>query len=266
MKNPPSIQFYPKDYLADANVRMLSFAQRGVYMDLLCFCWENDGLPLDHELISRLIGLPKRETKSILPSVLSLFCMTDTGYHHERLLKQKDLYNEKRVKAQESASKRWRSSSNANAMRTHMPTHCEGNAIIGVADEVEVEEEKLLDKLVTEDRWQKLVDEEFQKLWEDFPKKKGKMDAIRAFRKAVGKKEDLPRLICICLCMDKHTAEMVNLTKLKGSPEMVTRFSDHLNNLDYETDYDDFYPEALAQAEEIINRPATDLRDEIKNA
>ena len=37
MKNPPAFQFYPADYLADMNVRLLSWASKGLYMDLLCF-------------------------------------------------------------------------------------------------------------------------------------------------------------------------------------------------------------------------------------
>jgi uncharacterized protein YdaU (DUF1376 family) len=131
LKNPPSIQFYPRDYLADADVRMLNYAQRGIYMDLLCYCWERDGLPAEHKLLGKLLGLSAKECDRLLPEVMVLFTKSESGYHHERLLKQKELYAEKSAKASASALRRHHKI-DANAL----PTHCEGNAIIAVADAV----------------------------------------------------------------------------------------------------------------------------------
>ena len=47
MKNPPSFQFYPQDFLSDFNVQKMSPEERGIYITLLCHCWIEDGLPAD---------------------------------------------------------------------------------------------------------------------------------------------------------------------------------------------------------------------------
>lgn len=52
----PAFQFYPADYLSDMKVRMLSWASRGLYMDLLCFCWREGFIPSDSSAIAQLCG------------------------------------------------------------------------------------------------------------------------------------------------------------------------------------------------------------------
>ena len=44
MKNPPYFPFYPKDWLTDEKVEAMSYHERGIYIDLLCKCWIEDGL------------------------------------------------------------------------------------------------------------------------------------------------------------------------------------------------------------------------------
>lgn len=45
MKNPPSFQFYPQDFISDFNVQDMSMEERGIYIMLLCHCWIENGLP-----------------------------------------------------------------------------------------------------------------------------------------------------------------------------------------------------------------------------
>ncbi len=40
----PAFQFYPKDFLTDTNVILMSPAERGMYITLLCLDWLNDGI------------------------------------------------------------------------------------------------------------------------------------------------------------------------------------------------------------------------------
>jgi len=47
MKNPPSFQFYPQDFISDLNVQNMKPEERGIYIMLLCHCWIEDGLPAD---------------------------------------------------------------------------------------------------------------------------------------------------------------------------------------------------------------------------
>ena len=35
----PAFQFYPKDFLADANVMAMNMEERGCHITLLCACW-----------------------------------------------------------------------------------------------------------------------------------------------------------------------------------------------------------------------------------
>lgn len=52
--NPPAFQFYPADYLADANVQMMSLEDEGAYIRLLCYCWREGSIPDDDEALKKL--------------------------------------------------------------------------------------------------------------------------------------------------------------------------------------------------------------------
>lgn len=50
----PAFQFYPKDWVSDARIRCMNPEQRGVYIDLICHCWLEKGLPND---MGKLVSL-----------------------------------------------------------------------------------------------------------------------------------------------------------------------------------------------------------------
>lgn len=60
----PALQFYTSDWLADPGVRSVSFAARGLWMDVLCLMSENsrrgylelNGIPIPLERIARMTG------------------------------------------------------------------------------------------------------------------------------------------------------------------------------------------------------------------
>lgn len=65
----PAIQFYPGDWLSSREVRLLSAAARGVWIDLLCLMWNaprrgyleaKEGVPMPMEDVSILIGVDKK--------------------------------------------------------------------------------------------------------------------------------------------------------------------------------------------------------------
>lgn len=39
MGKAPAFQFFPKDWLSDAQLRMVSFQTKGIWMDLICYMW-----------------------------------------------------------------------------------------------------------------------------------------------------------------------------------------------------------------------------------
>jgi uncharacterized protein YdaU (DUF1376 family) len=52
----PAFQFYPKDFLCDEHVRLMSLAERGVYITLLCVCWLEGSLPNDLKKLAVISG------------------------------------------------------------------------------------------------------------------------------------------------------------------------------------------------------------------
>lgn len=62
----PYFPFYPADWLADAEVRAMTLAQRGAYIDLLAIGWREDGLPDDVPSLARMIGGKPALVKQVL--------------------------------------------------------------------------------------------------------------------------------------------------------------------------------------------------------
>jgi len=111
MKNPPAFQFYPADYLADMNVRLLSWASKGLYMDLLCYCWREGYIPSDSSAIAMLCGC---HDLAIIEPCLKLFvCHPDDASKlvHLRLIaerqKQIDNAERKSIGGKKGAETRW---------------------------------------------------------------------------------------------------------------------------------------------------------------
>jgi uncharacterized protein YdaU (DUF1376 family) len=104
MNKAPSFQWYPADYLADMQVRMLSWASRGLYVDLLCFCWREGYIPADSTAIAQLTGC---HDMAIIEPCLLLF--SDSGESgkliHKRLEKERDKQNEHRKERAEAGKK-----------------------------------------------------------------------------------------------------------------------------------------------------------------
>ena len=59
MGRPPAFQFYPNDWLASPTVLLMTPAQEGAYIRLLCYCWaeENSSLPDDDNQLAILSRL-----------------------------------------------------------------------------------------------------------------------------------------------------------------------------------------------------------------
>jgi len=104
MNKAPSFQWYPADYLADMQVRMLSWASRGLYVELLCFCWREGYIPADSTAIAQLTGC---HDLAIIEPCLLLF--SDSGESgkliHKRLEKERDKQNEHRKERAEAGKK-----------------------------------------------------------------------------------------------------------------------------------------------------------------
>lgn len=65
MKNPPYMPFRVRDWLADSHVRRMTFEERGIYLELILFNYEDDGLPSEIEELARLCHLPLKKFERI---------------------------------------------------------------------------------------------------------------------------------------------------------------------------------------------------------
>jgi len=77
----PSFQFYPGDYVGSGRVQRMSWAERGVYMHILCRCWQEGGwLSLDEDSMSDALGCDPEEVADLItPRVLRAFAEDDEG-------------------------------------------------------------------------------------------------------------------------------------------------------------------------------------------
>jgi len=95
MKNPPSFQFYPQDFLSDLNVQSMTDEEIGLYCQLLCYCWIEDGLPIKGG--SPLVDLWFEKH----PILANCFIAKGGKYRNPRL----DLERQKQISWREKSSK-----------------------------------------------------------------------------------------------------------------------------------------------------------------
>jgi hypothetical protein len=65
----PSFQWYPKDAETDENVKLMDFAEYGLYHRCLDHAWINRGLPSDLNELARLLRCPISVLKKLWPRV-----------------------------------------------------------------------------------------------------------------------------------------------------------------------------------------------------
>ena len=116
----PAFPFYAKDWLADAKVRSLTFAERGKYIDLLASMWDysDAGCYLPRKAAERLYGKPF--VKMIADSQTSPLASEEMdGELHifsHRLMQEAQKYRSRSDAAKRSAEARWKGCErNANA-------------------------------------------------------------------------------------------------------------------------------------------------------
>lgn len=81
---PPAFAFYVKDWLA--GTRHLTFAQKGVYIDLLAWSWENGPLPFRVADLARILGTNATQMRIVWPVLCRQhFTRTPIGYVNRRL-------------------------------------------------------------------------------------------------------------------------------------------------------------------------------------
>lgn len=111
MAKAPAFQFYVADWVMAT--RTIPVEARGVHIDLLCFAWDNDGLPADLDGLHTFVGLGKRKFKALWDSHLARrWHPNDDG----RLINtRQEQEREKQKKWREKSAKGGRASAKAKA-------------------------------------------------------------------------------------------------------------------------------------------------------
>lgn len=108
----PSFQFYPKDFLADRRVATMSNEQRGGYMLLLCYMWQEEAcaLPNDNDELCSLSGLDIEKIRKVLMCFIAHPSLPD-HISHKRLLEEREKQDHRRKKMSDAGKrgneKRW---------------------------------------------------------------------------------------------------------------------------------------------------------------
>lgn len=91
----PAFQFYPKDFLSDERVRLMSHTERGIYITLLCLCWLERSLPAAPEHLAKLVEVPVPRFRRLWEGSLSAcFILGSDGRLHQKRLDEERLKQE----------------------------------------------------------------------------------------------------------------------------------------------------------------------------
>jgi len=124
----PAFQFYPKDFLSDVNVAMMSMEELGCYIKLLCVCWINQAVPAEPDRLATICGMDRERFAAAWPQLRHCFVETDGLLRHPRLDSERakqDAYRQKRaVSGRVGGSAR----SRVNATTKHTPSTDQASA------------------------------------------------------------------------------------------------------------------------------------------
>ena len=183
-----SFYFNTSDWLASPTVKMMSKAERGVYIGLLASAWESPvqgTLPASVDKVRRLAEMSLDEWAESGETLLEKFPLSGCGTYryNPRLLAEAAKEQARSDKAKKSADMRWQSERNANASKNNANASekvCERNA--QVKDSKVKEREGKPSSELRSPREEKVADQ-FTSFWQAYPRKESRMDALKAFNK-----------------------------------------------------------------------------------
>lgn len=134
----PSFQFYPKDWLSDLQILLLSPEYEGAYIRMLAYCWVEDGLPLDDDSLAKISRLNEGWFKGGSTALLKFFyegtCEGGRRLFNKRLdlerAKQNDWLAKSREGGLKSAAKRAKEQSKGGSTKptSSRPLEPRGNS------------------------------------------------------------------------------------------------------------------------------------------
>jgi uncharacterized protein YdaU (DUF1376 family) len=170
--------FYYQAWMTDMNVQMLSHSEKGLYIDMLCSCFNEDGLPTDHKTLKRLFKCDDDD----LQMVVTLFHERDGKLHNKKLdeikAEQAEVSKKKSMAGKASAQAR-KAKRLAEATPVEQPLNCVATKPQQnpTSREEESRGENNTDNTIASD--------DVDRVWSAYPSKTGKKTAIPHVKRAL---------------------------------------------------------------------------------
>ena len=120
--NRPAFQWYPRSYLGDGNILLMSWEARGMHVHLLCIAWHETppgSLPNDDGILCKWLGHPRRWSW-LKQEIFRAWELRDGRWYHEGLLieltKQETYAHSRAV----NSEKRWKNQDSDIHSQMHM--------------------------------------------------------------------------------------------------------------------------------------------------
>jgi uncharacterized protein YdaU (DUF1376 family) len=129
-KRTPAFQFYPSDFLGSSKVSRMSLTERGAYITLLAYCWQDGGLPTDTKTLAAMLHVKAIQFDRMWSGPLhECFHERNGKLQNARLEEERKKQADFRKQQKDKADKRWQSHSNATALPGSGTRHDPGNAL-----------------------------------------------------------------------------------------------------------------------------------------
>lgn len=141
----PAFQFYPESWFSSSKVQRMSYTERGIYVDLLAFCWLENGLPSDIRVLASMLKIPKLRFDRMWTKGPLHECFFERGgkLFNARQERERKKQTDYRKTKQDAAHSRW--SRNAHALQTAAPPNADAmpsvSVSVSVSDPVSKEQE-----------------------------------------------------------------------------------------------------------------------------
>ena len=171
--------FYYQAWMTDMNVQMLSHSEKGLYIDMLCSCFNEDGLPTDHKMLKRLFKCDEDD----LQMVVTLFHERDGKLHNKKL----DEIKADQAEVSKKKSEAGKASAQARkAKRLAQVTPVE-HVLKSVATEPQQnptsrEEKSRVEKSKEKDT---TASDDAERVYQAYPRKTAKQAGLKAINKAL---------------------------------------------------------------------------------
>lgn len=119
-KRSPAFQWYPEAYFSSSRVQRMSHTERGIYIDLLSYCWLENGLPTSTDLLAGMLRISPKRFARIWSNGPLHECFHERNGRLFNARQERERKKQREFREQKSAAARsgW-SRRNADAMHVH---------------------------------------------------------------------------------------------------------------------------------------------------